>query len=418
MEAVTVAEEAVVEEAPVMEAVAVPEAVVEEAPVMEAVAALEAVVEEAPAMEAVTVTEEAAVEEAPAMEAAAEQGVVEEERLVEVLELEAAPEPAPAVHSELLEEEPAAVEAVAAAGEVPEARPAGGNGWFTGEVLRIDPAATAAQLEAAIRDQVFQQLRRHGAVVELTGGVDSSVVAALCVRALGRDRVLGLFLPERDSSEEGLRLGRSLAEMLGIQTHLEDVSPILDSAGYYRRREEALQTTLPELVNTPGRALVTSDAYLRVVAASNFKQRTREMIQYYWADRLHFAVAGTPSLLEYSQGFLVKNRDGAADVKPITHLYKSQVYQLAEYLGIPEEIRQHRLAPVVVALEQAQEAPFLSASQDQMDLCQWAFEHGVPAKEAAAVAGLTTAEAERAYQWIEAQRSASRYPQEAPLLAR
>ena len=76
-----------------------------------------------------------------------------------------------------------------------------------------------------------------------------------------------------------------------------------------------------------------------MVAAANFKQRVRKMMEYYYADLLQYAVAGTPNRLEYDQGFFVKNGDGAADVKPIAHLYKSQVYQLAAYLGVPEEIR-------------------------------------------------------------------------------
>jgi NAD+ synthase len=315
---------------------------------------------------------------------------------------------------------------------------------FSAEVLKIDAAAEAARIEQAIRDQMAQ-LRKKGAVVGMSGGIDSSVVAALCARALGPRRVLGLFMPESDSSQDSLRLARMLAEQLGIETRLEDIGPILQAAGCYQRRNEAIRQVLPEFgdqdrckivlpdlvngaqyavyslvtqgpQNGPMRTRLTTEAYLGVVAATNFKQRTRKMIEYYWADRLNFAVAGTPNLLEYEQGFFVKNGDGAADFKPIAHLYKSQVYALAEYLGVPEEIRRRQPTTDTYSLEQSQEEFYFSLPYQQMDVCMWARDHGVPAEEAAAAAGLTPAQAARAYQLIDARRKASRYLHEPPLL--
>ena len=117
---------------------------------------------------------------------------------------------------------------------------------FSKDSLRIDPAATAERIQSAIRDIVFGQLRRKGAVVAISGGIDSSVVAALCSRALGKERVLGLFLPEADSSPDSLRLSQLLACSLGIQTQLEDITPILTAAGCYRRRDEALRQVIPQ----------------------------------------------------------------------------------------------------------------------------------------------------------------------------
>jgi NAD+ synthase len=237
---------------------------------------------------------------------------------------------------------------------------------FSAEVLHLNSAAAAAHIEAAIRDAVFQRLRRRGAVVAISGGIDSSVVAALCARALGPDRVLGLMLPEADSSPESLRLAQSLATSLAIRTQVEDIGGILAEAGCYRRRDEAIRQVIPEygdgykckivlpdmlrnnayavfsvVVQSPSgqrtKARLSLEAYLGVVAATNFKQRTRKMMEYYYADRFNYAVAGTPNRLEYDQGFFVKNGDGAADLKPIAHLYKSQVYELAAYLGVPED---------------------------------------------------------------------------------
>src|SRR5204862_6285935 len=205
---------------------------------------------------------------------------------------------------------------------------------FSAAALKIDAAQTADRIESAIRDIVTGQLRRKGAVLGLSGGIDSSVTAALCVRALGRERVIGLFMPEADSSPDSLALGQLMADTLGIRTFLEDITPVLDGAGCYRRRDDAIRAVLPEygagykckivlpdLVHSstyPVFSVVTrspagvekkvrlsADACLGVVAATNFKQRTRKMIEYYYADRFQMAVAGTPNRLEYDQGFFV-----------------------------------------------------------------------------------------------------------------
>ena len=242
-----------------------------------------------------------------------------------------------------------------------------GSAWTAG-VLKLDAAREAERIAAAVEEIVFRQLRRKGVVLGLSGGVDSSVAAALCVKALGKDKVFGLLMPEAESSDETRRLSLHIARHLGIEYVEEDITSILEAAGCYRRRDEAIRAVVPEfssgwkckivlpsvtdtqmlrvfsaVVLAPdGRELkarLNLEAYLGVVASTNFKQRARKMMEYYWADRLNYAVVGTPNRLEYDQGFFVKNGDGSADLKPLAHLYKTQVYQLAEVLGIPDEIR-------------------------------------------------------------------------------
>ncbi len=117
---------------------------------------------------------------------------------------------------------------------------------FEANVLAIDAEAVARSIAESIRAQVLGTLRRRGAVIGLSGGIDSSVVAALCVRALGAERVFGLFMPERDSSGDALVLGRMLAEPLGIRTVVEDIAPVLEAAGCYERQDEAIRTVFPE----------------------------------------------------------------------------------------------------------------------------------------------------------------------------
>jgi NAD+ synthase len=311
-------------------------------------------------------------------------------------------------------------------------------------VLHLNASAAAARIEASIRDIVFRRLRRRGVVLGLSGGIDSSVVAALCARALGNDRVLGLLMPEADSSGDSLRLGQRLADKFGIRTVIEDITPILTAARCYERRDEAVRTVVPEygpgykskivlpdtadggfaifsvVVQAPDgsitRTRLTSDAYLTIVAATNFKQRTRKMLEYHYADRYVYAVAGTPNLLEYDQGFFVKNGDGAADFKPIAHLYKTQVYQLAEYLDVPEEIRHRPPTTDTYSLAQSQEEFYFTLPYHQMDLCLWGKNNGIPAADLAPAAELTEEAVARAYRMIDAKRRVAHYLHEGPAL--
>jgi NAD+ synthase len=316
---------------------------------------------------------------------------------------------------------------------------------FSNDVLRIDCAAVATKIAETVRAQVMGTLRRRGAVVGLSGGIDSSVVAALAVRALGKEKVLGLFMPERDSSGDSLRLGKMLAETLGIETVLEDIGPTVEAAGCYRRQDEAIRTVFPEYgpgykskitlpsileserlnvfqltIQAPSGETKTSrlglQAYLLLVASTNFKQRVRKMMEYHHGDRLNYAVAGTPNRLEYDQGFFVKQGDGAADFKPIAHLYKTQVYALAKHLGVPAEICARPPTTDTYSMAQTQEEFYFALPYDKMDLCLWGKNHGVPPEEVAPSVGITAQQVGRVYKDIESKRRATRYLHTPPLL--
>jgi NAD+ synthase len=313
------------------------------------------------------------------------------------------------------------------------------------DVLAIDAPAAAARVEEALRAQVLGVFKKKGIVVGVSGGIDSAVTAALSARAFGKERVLALFMPERDSSSESLELGRELTNGLGIASLVEDIHPTLAAAGCYERQAEAIRMVVPDFqpawrykltlpsildsdrlnvtyltVETPSgevkKVRLTPQAYLQIVAATNYKQRIRKLTEYYHADRLNYAVAGTPNRLEYDQGFFVKGGDGLADVKPIAHLYKTQVYALAEYLGVPAGIRKRPPTTETFSLPQGQDEFYFSLPHGKMDLCLWAHNHGVAPADVAPALGLTAEQVQRVYKDIDAKRRATRYLHASPLL--
>ena len=308
---------------------------------------------------------------------------------------------------------------------------------FRADILRLEPGAEIKAIAASIRDAVFKTLHRKGAVVSVSGGIDSALCVALCTHALGAENVLALFSPERDSSPDSLRLGRLLADRLGIASQTEDIAPILEASGCYRYQRQAVRMifpdygdgwkfkiTLPSIVDgdrlnvsrltvskPDGEILserMTAQAYLQLVAATNFKQRTRKMFDYFHADRLNYAVCGTPNRLEYDQGFFVKGGDGLADFKPIAHLYKTQVFQLARELGVPDEICSRTPTTDTFSLPQTQEEFYFALPYGKMDLCLYAYNAGIPAADVAPVVGLTPAQVERVFRDIEVKRRTTR----------
>lgn len=300
---------------------------------------------------------------------------------------------------------------------------------FGKHVLEIDAAVETERLVAGLRQIVRGQMRRHGAVLGISGGVDSSVVLALCVRAFGPDKVTPLILPEKDSDPESEGLAQRLAAQFGVEPVKEVITPVLDGFGCYTRRDEAIQRVFPEYnadqgytakivlpqnplhentLNVFYLTIYTPDGeerskrlppreYYQIVAASNFKQRTRMAFLYYHAELRNYAVIGTPNRNEHGQGFFVKYGDGAMDVKPIGHLFKTQVYQLAEHLGIPDEIRTRPPTSDTYSAPSTQEEFFFRMPFETMDLLWYALDHEIPINEVAAGMGLSEEQVQRAF---------------------
>jgi NAD+ synthase len=319
------------------------------------------------------------------------------------------------------------------------------NVKFNKDVLNIDAAEEVERICTAIREILKNQLKRRGLVVALSGGVDSSVTTGLATRALGPERVQVLLMPERHSAEDTLDLSLKVAENFGVAYHHENISNILTAVGFYRRYDEAVRKVVPEysdgwkskivlpsVFTTKGFSLFSIvaqsptgemfkkrlplNAYLEIVAATNFKQRIRKMLEYYHADRLNYAVAGTPNRLEYDQGFFVKLGDGAADIKPIAHLYKTQVYQLAAYLGVPEEICRRPPTTDTYSMPQGQDEFYFALPHHKMDLCLYGKNNGYGPAEIAETLELTPEQVQRVYDDIDTKRATTRYLHLAPQL--
>jgi len=316
---------------------------------------------------------------------------------------------------------------------------------FSPELLDIDCGTESAAICGAIREALGRELHKRGLVVGISGGIDSSVTAALCVRAVGPDKVIGLQMPERHSAEDTLGLGSLVADHLGIRKAAIDISPMLEAVGYYDKYDEAVRGAVPEYGPGWKSKIVLSDitedrtyalfsivaaapdgrvvkkrlplaSYLAVVASTNFKQRIRKMLEYYYADLHNYAVAGTPNRLEYDQGFFVKQGDGAADIKPIAHLYKTQVYQLARFLDLPEAVISRPPTTDTYSLPQGQDEFFFGVPYEIMDLCLYGKNHGFSPEAVARTTGLPAGRVKAVYQDIDRKRASTRYLHLSPLL--
>ncbi len=315
------------------------------------------------------------------------------------------------------------------------------------KVLTLDAAAEADFIAGRIRSHLGKALRRRGAVVAVSGGIDSAVTAALCAHAVGPNRVLAVMMPERDSSPDTAELSTLTVEHLGVRSVEADITSTLESLGCYARRDKAYQIALPEYgegwqakILLPSASLTSSmqraemialspegrefrrtlpvEAYLQIVAATNFKQRVRKMLEYYYADSENYAVIGTANRLEYDQGFFVKVGDGAADMKPIAHLYKTQVYQLAEYLDLPAAIRGREPTTDTYSLPQSQAEFFFDIPVEQFDVCLYGLNQGMDAVAISSLAGLDVEVVETVLASIERKRRTTKYLHSQPLLAR
>jgi len=319
---------------------------------------------------------------------------------------------------------------------------------FSKNALDLDPGQETARLSRFILQTARASLRRGG-VVGISGGVDSAVVLALAVRAFGPRNVVAVMMPDKDSDPVSEVYARELAARFGVEPVLEDITPALTGFGCYARRDAAIRRVFPEYsaengwkakivlpqdllnggtLNVFSITAVSPDEkvenrplppreMLEIVAATNLKQRSRMLTLYYHAEVRQFAVIGTANKNEHSLGFFVKYGDGGVDMQPIAHLYKSQVYQLARHLGVPESIQNRTPTTDTYSAACDQQEFFFRIPFEMLDLVWFALDHEVPIAHVAEVIGLAEAQVQRVFDDIQRKQRATRFLRLPPVVA-
>jgi NAD+ synthase len=318
---------------------------------------------------------------------------------------------------------------------------------FSKDIILLDNVeAVVNEIILKLRKDVLFNLKRLGAVVGTSGGIDSSVCLALSAKAFGPEKILGIMMPEKDSSLESEALAKVLASRFGVKTITEDITPALYGFKCYERRDDAVKRIFPEydpkthkmkigikqsglsnnlppifsltIIDSKGNQkdqILQVKEYLGIVAASNFKQRSRMTMLYYHAESLHYAVIGTPNKHEQEQGFFVKYGDGGADVMPIGNLYKTQVYQLANYLEVPKEIIERTPTTDTYSAEQTQEEFFFQLPFGLMDRYWFGFENGYSPEEVAEVMGESVDQVRALFKNFERKKRTTDYLRMSPV---
>ena len=315
---------------------------------------------------------------------------------------------------------------------------------FSKSVLTINPSDEIEHISGFIREITFKQFKRKGAVVGLSGGIDSAVIAELCVRALGKEKVLGLILPEKESNPISAQYGMKQADKMGIKTITVEITPYLEGLGVYKTRNKVIKTIFPQFdescrfqVTLPQNLLesnrlnyhsitietrngeqekkrISSPDWLGISACQNIKQRMRMIQLYYFAEKHNYLVAGTTNKTEVMQGFFVKFGDGGVDIEPIAHLYKTQVYQLAKELGVIDEIINRPPSPDTYSLPVTDKDFYFCIDYEMLDLLLYAYENNVSHDRVKDVLGLEEEQIERAFHDFKAKERATWHLRELP----
>ena len=300
---------------------------------------------------------------------------------------------------------------------------------FTKNALNLDPAGETNRIVEFLQQNVRRSMRRSGGVVGISGGIDSAVVLALAVRAFGPQKVVAVMMPDKDSDPISEKLARELAASYGVEPILEDITDALEGFECYRRRDDAIRRVFPQYdaakgykakivlpqdlleagtLNVFSVAIIAPDGreeirplppreMLEIVAASNLKQRSRMSTLYFHAEARQYAVIGTANKNEHGQGFFVKYGDGGADIQPIAHLFKTQIYQLARYLGVIEGIQKRIPTTDTYSAPCDQQEFFYRLPFETLDLLWCALDRNVPIGEVAKVMGLSEIQVQRAF---------------------
>lgn len=313
---------------------------------------------------------------------------------------------------------------------------------FNRDVLKIDPAEQLEKLSKFIMQQLTVAFRRKGIVVGMSGGVDSACMAAIAVHAIGKTKVVGLVLPEVETNPISSEYAIKHAQALGIEYRQIDITSIVNSVVPYQWRDTFIQGLVPEYkpgykynislptdlldrdtfsfyslqVQMPDgqikRKRLNLDEFHTITSFANIKIRARMVYLYAEAERRNLLVAGTTNRTEFLLGDFCKYGDGGTDIEPLTYLYKNQIYQIAEHLGVIPEIMHRTPSPDTFSLPVSDQEFFFRIPFETLDHLLYAWEHEVPASEAARVLNISEEGVKRAYRDFASKHRATAHVRE------
>jgi len=316
---------------------------------------------------------------------------------------------------------------------------------FSKAVLDIDLGKEISRVSEFIYESTLNKFRRRGAVVGLSGGVDSAVVAEFLVQALGKERVLALLLPEKESNPVSTEYGLKQAKKLDIETVLVDITDRLKTLKVYEERDIIVRDIFPEFdssfrfhitlpqnllekdrINYPNITIedkegksqtkrISAKDWLRISACQNMKQRVRMVELYHHSEMNHYIVSGTTNKTEVCQGFFVKYGDGGVDLEPISHIYKTQVYELAKRMGVIEEIIRRPPSPDTYSLPVTDKEFYFCIDYELLDLLLYAYHNNINLDDVAFALDLEHDQIKRVFRDFKAKEKASWHLREMPL---